>query len=402
MVQPQNPHAVTRDGRAPVSPAAVPAGAGNPSLAAAVDRRTVVGALWRAEGERVRCVACGHRCLISAGRRGVCKVRFNEGGRLRVPFGYVAGLQCDPVEKKPFFHVLPGSEALTFGMLGCDFHCAYCQNWVTSQALRDAAASTRVHPITPEQLVAAAGREGAKLVVSSYNEPLITAEWAVAVFAAARGAGLECAVVSNGNATPEALEFLAPWIGAYKVDLKGFNDQRYRSLGGTLAQVTETIRQLRARGLWLEVVTLVVPGFNDSEAELRALAQFLVSVDPDIPWHVTAFHPDYRMTDPPATTVTALCRAAELGAAAGLRFVYAGNLPGRVGEWENTRCPNCGATVIERHGYLIRHYRLGPTGECPRCQRTLPGRWSSPGAATVPGDDGRRAEPHRQPRPVQC
>src|SRR5436190_16553809 len=264
--------------------------AANEALADALDRQTVVGELWRLEGDKVRCFACGHRCLVPEGKRGICKVRFNESGNLKVPFGYVAALQCDPVEKKPFFHVHPGSDALTFGMMGCDFHCPYCQNWVTSQALRDEASVAPFQEVVPEQLVGAARELDARLVVSSYNEPLITAEWAVAVFEKAREAGLLCAFVSNGNATAEALDFLRPWIVAYKVDLKSFDDRHYRQLGGTLAHVTETIRMVRERGLWLEVVTLLVPGFNDREEELRAMARFLVSLSRDVPWHVTAFH----------------------------------------------------------------------------------------------------------------
>jgi pyruvate formate lyase activating enzyme len=365
-------------------------------LAEALDARTVPGRLWHAEGDRLRCVACGHRCLIAPGRRGVCKVRFNRDGELRVPFGYVSGVACDPVEKKPFFHVLPGSEALTFGMLGCDFHCGYCQNWVTSQALRDEAATGRVQPATPEQLVAAARRHGARLVVSSYNEPLITAEWAAAVFAAARPAGLRCAFVSNGNATPEVLDFLGPWLDAYKVDLKTFNDQHYRSLGGTLGAVTDTIRSVQARGIWLEVVTLLVPGFNDDPGELRDLTQFLAGVSPDIPWHVTAFHPDYRMTDPPPTREAGLLQAAEIGVAAGLRFVYAGNRPGRVGDWEDTRCPGCGARVVGRRGYQVTDYRLAADGGCPDCGRVLPGVWGNHDGTEAPP-----AEAFHQPRPVR-
>jgi len=243
----------------------------NPTLAEVIDRQTAAGdpALCRPEGERIRCLACGHRCLIGEGQRGICKVRFNDGGQLRVPFGYVAALQCDPVEKKPFFHVYPGSEALTFGMLGCDYHCLYCQNWLTSQALRDREAAAPPRPVTPSQLLDIARREGARLVVSSYNEPLITAEWSVAVFREAKAAGLTCAFVSNGNATPEALDFLRPWLTAYKVDLKSFDDRRYRTLGGTLDAVLRTIQMVHERGLWLEVVTLVIPGFNDSDDELR-------------------------------------------------------------------------------------------------------------------------------------
>ena len=216
------------------------------------------------------------------------------------------------------------------------------------------AASTRapVRPVTPGQLVDIAKSERARLVVSSYNEPLITAEWAVAVFEQAKVAGLACAFVSNGNATPEVLDFLRPWIVAYKIDLKSFSDRHYRSLGGELANITDTIRMVHERGIWLEVVTLIIPGFNDDEGELCDMARFLASISSDIPWHVTAFHKDYRMTDPDATPPRTLIRAAELGAEAGLRYVYAGNLPGRVGPWENTRCPGCAATLIERYGYL--------------------------------------------------
>jgi pyruvate formate lyase activating enzyme len=347
----------------------------NERLADVLDRHTVVGTLGQPEGDRIRCVACGHRCLIAEGRRGICKVRFVQGGELRVPFGYVAGLQCDPVEKKPFFHVHPGSDALTFGMLGCDFHCGYCQNWVTSQALRDAASTAPVKPVGPADLVTAATQAGAHLLVSSYNEPLITAEWSVAVFQQAKAEGLLCAFVSNGNATPEALDLVQPWIAAYKVDLKGFDDQRYRTLGGTLEHVKRTIAMVHERGLWLEVLTLIVPGFNDGEHELRDIARFIAGLSRDIPWHVTAFHPDYKMTDPRPTVSRDLIQAAEIGTQAGLNFVYAGNLPGRVGEWENTRCPQCRATLIERYGYLVRAYRLTESGHCPDCGRIIPGIW---------------------------
>jgi len=363
------------------------------SLADQLDRCTIVGTLWKTEDGRVRCVACGHRCLLALGRRGICKVRFNDGGQLRVPFGYTAGVACDPVEKKPFFHVHPGSDALTFGMLGCDFHCSYCQNWVTSQALRDEAASASFQTVTPEDLVRAARRHGARLMVSSYNEPLITAEWAVSVFQPAKAQGLLCAFVSNGNATPEALDFLQPWIAAYKVDLKGFDDRRYRTLGGTLDHVTETIKMVHQRGLWLEVVTLLVPDFNDDAQELRDIARFLASVSRDIPWHVTAFHPDYKMTGPRPTRPGELMRAAEIGVEAGLRFVYAGNAAGRVGPWENTRCPGCGETLVARSGYLIQEYKITPIGACPHCREKIPGVW--------PTDAGNKpVSQSRWPRPV--
>lgn len=329
--------------------------------------------------ERVRCFACGHRCLIPPGREGICRVRFNDQGVLRVPHGYVGALQLDPVEKKPFFHALPGAKALSFGMLGCDFHCGYCQNWLTSQALRDPSAVAPPEAMTPAEIVRLARRNAATIVTSTYNEPLITSEWAVAVFREAKAAGLVCSYVSNGNGTPEVLDYIRPWVSLYKVDLKSFRDRHYRELGGTLDRVLWTIRALHEQGFWLEIVTLVIPGFNDSDAELAEIARFLVSVSPDIPWHVTAFHKDYKMTDPADTDARTLLRAAEIGAREGLRFVYAGNLPGSVGRWENTCCPGCGALLVERRGYRILQNRMRD-GVCPDCARVIPGFWRAPGS----------------------
>ena len=354
------------------------------TLARTLSESTREGALWEPLDEkRIRCFACGHRCPIFEGQPGVCKVRFNSGGRLRVPWGYAAGVHCDPIEKKPFFHVRPGAVALSFGMLGCDLHCGYCQNWVTSQALRDPRAVSAGRRITPGELVRAAVETGAEAVISTYNEPLITAEWAVAIFKEAKAAGLLTGFVSNGNATPEVLEYLRPWLDLYKVDLKSFSDRRYRELGGRIAPILDSLRRIHAMGFWLEVVTLVVPGFNDSEAELRRMAQFLASVSRDIPWHVTAFHNDYKMTDPPNTAAAQLIRAAEIGAEEGLRFIYAGNLPGRVGPWENTYCPNCREKLIDRFGYLVREYKVTPEGKCPSCGTVIPGIWPATGAAEV-------------------
>ena len=323
----------------------------------------------------VRCFACGHCCKIPDGQPGVCKVRYNQGGTLFVPWGYVGGIQCDPIEKKPFFHAHPGALAYSFGMLGCDLHCAYCQNWVTSQALRDPAAAVGPMHVTPANLVLDAVRQGGRVIVSTYNEPLITSEWAMAVFKEARAAGLLTGFVSNGNGTTQVLEYVRPWVDLYKVDLKSFDDRHYRQLGGRLQPILDTIRQLHAMAFWLEIVTLVIPGFNDSDDELTRLAGFLASVSPDIPWHVTAFHKDYKMTDPENTSAETLMRAAEIGKTAGLRYAYAGNLPGIVGDWENTRCPQCRQLLIERNGYLITSYHLTPQGCCPSCGTSIPGRW---------------------------
>jgi pyruvate formate lyase activating enzyme len=347
------------------------------TLADLLARHTREGELSEtlAEG-RVRCVACGHRCRIPPGREGVCRVRFNEDGVLRVPFGYVSGLQLDPIEKKPFFHALPGATALSFGMLGCDYHCSFCQNWLTSQTLRDPGAIAPVNEVTPEEIARIARERQARIVTATYNEPLITSEWAVAIFRRAREEGLLCSYVSNGNATAEVLEYLRPWVSLYKVDLKGFRDRPYRSLGGTLERVLWTIRALHEKGFWVEVVTLVVPGHNDSDDELTDIARFLVSVSADIPWHVTAFHPDYRMDDRRPTPVRTLLRAAEIGVSEGLRFVYAGNLPGAVESWESTHCPGCRALLVERRGFSVGRNRITPGGRCPDCERVIPGVWS--------------------------
>lgn len=329
--------------------------------------------LVRDEGEGVvRCLACANRCRIPEGKTGICCVRTNRGGELRVPGGYVAGLQVDPIEKKPFFHVYPGRDALSFGMLGCNFHCPFCQNWFSSQALKDDRSGGMPRKMDAESLVEIAVEQGAPVIVSTYNEPLITIDWAARVFESAFDRNLMCGLVSNGNATPEVIEFLRPAVKLYKVDLKCFNDDNYRKLGGRLDNICKTIELLKEKDFWVEVVTLVVPGFNDSDQELRSIAGFLAGVSPDIPWHVTAFHPDYKMTDVRRTTASDLERARRAGKDAGLKFVYSGNLPG--GDGENTFCPQCGALLIERYGFFIHANRM--QGEkCPECHATLPGVW---------------------------
>jgi len=351
------------------------------SLAEILKARTAPAApaLVRDLGDgRLRCLACGHRCPIPEGAVGVCKVRYNEKGVLQVPRGYVGALQCDPIEKKPFHHVIPGALALSFGMLGCDLHCAYCQNWFTSQTLRDANATAPPRDVDPAELVRIARELGAPVLASTYNEPLITSEWAVEVFTAARAQGLRGAYVSNGNATPEVLEYIRPWVDFYKVDLKSMRDKHYRELGAVLDNVLDSIRRVHALGFWLECLTLVIPGFNDSEEELRDAARFIASVSRDVPWHVTAFHPDYKMDATPATPARTLLRACEIGVEEGLRFVYAGNVPGGVGEWENTRCPSCATTLVERRGFVVTRNRISD-GKCFHCGTAIPGFWEGGG-----------------------
>jgi pyruvate formate lyase activating enzyme len=347
------------------------------SLSETLDTYTAAGELYeKLEENSVRCVACGHRCTLTEGAYGVCKMRFNKSGILRAPYGYVAGAQCDPIEKKPFFHARPGALAFSFGMLGCNLHCSFCQNWMTSQTCRDSNSIAPISETTPENLVETACRKGADIIVSTYNEPLITSEWALAVFKKAKAAGRMTGYVSNGYGTSEVLRYLRPWLDLCKVDLKCFDDHWYRELGGRLQPVLNTICELFEMGVWVEIVTLLVPGFNDSYEELNKLAGFIAGVSVDIPWHVTAFHKDYKMTNPDNSAPEDLLKALEIGKANGLRYVYAGNLPGRLRHWENTYCPNCKELVVERYGYRILKYQLAAEGRCFSCGHKIPGRWA--------------------------
>ncbi|HJS18378.1 MAG TPA: radical SAM protein [Anaerolineales bacterium] len=253
-----------------------------------------------------------------------------------------------------------------------------CQNWLTSQAMRDPSSDESIHSIrkvTPQEMVRLAHRTQASTVVSSYNEPLITSEWAVEIFKEAKAAGLMCAYVSNGNNTPEVMEYIRPYISAYKVDLKCMQDKNYRKLGGVLQNTLDGIKRAHEMGLWVEIVTLTIPGFNDSNEELWDAARFIAGVSRDIPWHVTAFHKDYKMTDPDNTDAKTLLRAAEIGKEAGLRYVYAGNLPGQVGEYEDTFCVQCSQRLIRRSGYVIHEYHITRDGTCPKCSAQVPGLW---------------------------
>lgn len=331
--------------------------------------------LIRDEGQQaVRCLACGHRCRVLPGRDGVCRIRFNRDGVLRVPHGYVSSVGVDPIEKKPFYHAFPGEGALSFGMLGCDFHCGFCQNWITSQVLRDQQAIQQPQFAEPEEIVALAREHGCRVLTSTYNEPLITSEWAVEIFKRGKEAGLRGSFVSNGHGTPEVLAYLRPYVDLFNIDLKAFRDKTYRKLGGVLENVVETIREAHRLGFWVEIVTLVVPDMNDSDEELREMAEFIASVSPDMPWHVTAFRPMYKMSEPPRTSPQTLLRAVELGREAGLRFVYAGNLPGLVGDGEDTKCPLCGKTLVERRGFSVRRNHMNGSA-CPGCAARIPGVW---------------------------
>ena len=356
-----------------------------------LEQRSRPGSLYKtlADG-RIECFACAHRCPISEGFDGVCKVRGVRGGQLWVPGGYVAGLQIDPIEKKPFYHVLPGNDALSFGMLGCDLHCSFCQNWVSSQALRDEEAVAQPRDVTVERLIEAADQGRVPVLVSTYNEPLITAEWSREIFQSASEQGFLCGFVSNGNATSEVLDYLRPYVSLYKVDLKSFDDGQYRALGAPLAHILKGIELIYERGFWLEIVTLIIPGMNDSDAQLKGMAQFLAGISPDIPWHVTGYRPMYK-SDKPATPASTLIRAAEIGRESGLRYVYCGNRAGQVGHWEDTHCYSCKTVLIERDSFRVRANHLGKDGACPNCGERVPGIWEHPRAQSR--DPGSSARP---------
>lgn len=321
---------------------------------------------------RLSCVACGHRCALAAGEAGACGVRWVEEGALHVPWGASAAVTVDPIEKKPLFHVAPGTRTLTFGMLGCDMRCAFCQNWWVSQPHREPAAQVELELVGADELVAAAREQGAASVTSSFNEPLVSAEWVAEVLGAARARGLGTGVITNGHGTPEVLDLLAPLLDFAKVDLKAFREASYRSMGGYLAPVKATLAGLRERGVWVEVVTVVIPGMNDSEAELAEMAAFLAGLDRDLPWHLHGFRPDYKMTEVAPTPGATLVRAGELARAAGLRQVYLGLAAGLPEGSEDSRCAGCEAVLVRR-----RHFRAEVVGlagaACAACGEAWPG-----------------------------
>jgi pyruvate formate lyase activating enzyme len=350
------------------------------SLQEELDRLTNPGDLSEELADSsVRCLACGHRCHIKPGQRGVCKIRFNRDGLLQVPWGYVSSLQVDPIEKKPFYHFLAGADALTFGMLGCNLRCSYCQNWLTSQALRESGTDQLagyLRRISPQELVSFGLGNRAEVVASSYNEPLITTEWAVEVFREAKRSGLKAVYISNGFATREVLDYLHPVLDGFKVDLKTMQKKGYRDLGAGLEPVLESIQYAHELGMWVEIVTLLVPGFNDSPGEVAEMAEFIRSVSPEIPWHITAFRPEYKMTDRSRTTAKQILEAVKIGYQKGLHYVYGGNLPGGLGEYENTNCHSCRAILVKRRGFYILEYRITGSGTCPDCGTRIPGVWT--------------------------
>ncbi len=344
-------------------------------LVRALEARTAAGDLLQRDADGgMRCTACAHRCVLTEGRAGACGVRFRRGDALRVPFGYVARRYVRPIETNTIYHVRPGAPALTFGMYGCDLRCPYCHNWRISQALREGTAGESPTDITPEALVAEALAAGCAAVVGAYNEPMITAEWARAIFTEARRHDLVTALVSDGNSTPEALAYMRPVTDVFRVDLKGWSAAQYRVLGGRAETPLACLREARRLGYWVEAVTLVVPGFNDEADGLRQLAGELAAIDPDLPWHLNGFQPRFKMSDRPRTDAMTLVSAAGAAYALGLRHVYVGNLADEVRQLSHTRCPACRRVLVKRANYETLRCDVRD-GACPDCGTLVAGLW---------------------------
>ena len=323
----------------------------------------------------VVCNLCAHRCLIRPGLRGICGVRENREGTLVTLVGdRIVGVNVEPVEKKPFFHFLPGTLAYSFATVGCNLHCLFCQNYAISQWPRVRPGPFPGIPMKPRAIVEAAQRAGCRSIAYTYTEPTIFFELALETSRLAAADGLRNLFVTNGYMTREALGLIAPVLHGANVDLKSFSDRYYRKVcGARLEPVLETIRAMRELGVWVEVTTLVIPGRNDGDDELTALTRWLAAVDRDMPWHVSAFFPAYKMLDIPPTPPSILHRAALVGRKAGLRYVYTGNVPGD--PWEDTGCPECGRRLLARRGFEVRDNCL-EDGHCPVCRTPIAGVWS--------------------------
>lgn len=321
----------------------------------------------------VHCELCWHHCTIKPGRRGICGVRENRDGTLyTLVYGKVAAEHVDPVEKKPLFHFLPGTLTYSLATVGCNFKCLHCQNYTLSQ-LPGVPEGVQYRRREPEVVVKDALAAGCSSISYTYSEPTVFFEFAYDCCRAAQRSGLQNIFVSNGYMSREAAQLLAPVLGAINIDIKAFSEEFYRSIcGGRLQPVLDNVRFFREHGVWVEVTTLIIPGLNDSDDELHSIATFLVACDPDIPWHVSAFHPTFQMLERPATSAQRLLSARAIGLAAGLNHVYVGNIRSSGGE--DTGCPGCGKALVQRSGFTINRNLL-TNGCCPFCSEPVAGVW---------------------------
>ena len=324
------------------------------------------------EKKTVECYLCNHRCHIKDGKRGICQVRENRGGVLySLVYGQLISQNVDPIEKKPLFHLLPGSLSYSIATVGCNFRCLHCQNYDISQYPRLHDGAIVGNTATPDQVVTTAQEYGCQSISYTYIEPTIFFEFAYECAQLAHDRGIKNVFVSNGYTSPEATRKIAPFLDGNNIDLKAFTDKFYRDVcGAKLAPVLDTIRLMKELGVWVEVTTLVIPGWNDSDEELQQIAEFIKSIDIDMPWHVTRFHPTFKMTDRESTPITTLTRARNIGLAEGLKNVFVGNIPGEEGESSN--CPRCGTTVIDRQGFTILSQNM-ENGRCGKCDESIAG-----------------------------
>ncbi len=327
-----------------------------------------------AEKDKIRCGLCGHHCIISEGKRGICGVRENRNGKLySLVYQRLISQNADPIEKKPLYHFLPGSISFSIATVGCNFRCRHCQNWQISQYPHIYNGDIAGENVTPSEVVSSALGSGARSIAYTYVEPTIFYEMARETAEIAHREGIKNIFVSNGYMDPAVTQDLAKVLDGINIDLKAFTDRFYKEIcGARLQPVLDNIKLMHELGVWVEVTTLVIPGWNDSDAELREIARFIKGVSPAIPWHVSAFYPTFKLTDSPPTPASTLMRARDIGLEEGLRFVYQGNIPGSGGE--NTNCPRCGTEIITRHGYAILKNRLAD-GKCPECGEIIEGVW---------------------------
>lgn len=321
---------------------------------------------------KVRCRLCNHYCIIKNGKRGICGVRENRDGRLfSLVYGRSIATGVEPIEKKPFFHFYPGTTAYSIATVGCNFHCLNCQNWEISQMPKTGEGGIIGKKLLPEEIVANAKRLGCKSIAYTYTEPTIFFEYAYDTARLAHKEGIKNVFVTNGYTSGEAIKEIAPFLDAANVDLKSFDEDFYRKIcGAKLQPVLDNIRLYRELAIWVEVTTLIIPGYSDDKKQLRAIAEFIKGIGEDIPWHITAFYPAYKLPDVPPTTIESLRRAREIGIKAGLKYVYEGNVPGEGGE--NTYCYHCGEAVITRFRFEIRENKL-TEGKCPKCKNQIDG-----------------------------
>jgi len=322
----------------------------------------------------VQCYLCNHRCTILPSKRGICGVRENREGKLyTLVFGQAISLNVDPIEKKPIFHLYPGSTSFSIATVGCNFRCLQCQNHEISQMPRD---QGRIDgsTVSPSKIVSLAKEYQCQSISYTYTEPTIYFEYAYEAAVLASKEGIKNIFVTNGYMTEEALKTIQPYLDAANVDLKSFQEKFYKEVcGARLQPVLENLRLMRQLGIWVEITTLVIPTLNDSDKEFEEIAQFIVSLGPEVPWHISAFYPTYKMLNLPRAPASLLHRAREIGLRAGLQYVYCGNIPGEEGE--DTFCPHCGLKVIERVGFRVVKNEV-IRGECRQCQTKIDGVWN--------------------------